>query len=331
MKIIRTGVVGYGFSGKIFQCPFIEAHKAFELAAVVQRHGDTAKEDYPAITLYRDYKELLLDPSIELVVISTPAHQHYEHARMALEADKHVVVEKPFATSLEEALALNALAKEKGKVIVAYQNRRFDGDFLTVQQLLKDGVTIFEYEAVWDRFVPTIDQSDWHEQGFKGSDLLFDLGAHFVDQALTLFGEPEKFYGHVNTIRPGTKIIDYFSLEFSYPDKVARVKSSMHAAKSDVRYKIHTDQGTYYFYEMGEQEHQLIGGMTPDDPDYGDNAYCDHYDNEGNKTSHQVVKGTYMTYFTMLAEAIRHGGQPPVSPEEALRLIKYLTLATESS
>ena len=157
----------------------------------------------------------------------------------------------------------------------------------------------------------------------------FDLGSHFVDQVLTLFGEPEGYHGTVKTIRQNGKIADYFSIEFAYSDKIVRVKSCMHAAKSDVRYKIHTDRGTYYFYEMGEQEHQLIAGMTPGDPEYGDNAMYDLFDNEGKKTSHQVVKGNYLMYFTMLADAIRNGGKPPVSTTEAIRLIKYLALASE--
>jgi scyllo-inositol 2-dehydrogenase (NADP+) len=147
MKKIKTGVVAYGFSGKIFQCPFIEVHDAFELKAVVQRHGDQAKQDYPAITLLRDYQELLANEEIELIVISTPAHLHYSHALKALEAGKHVVVEKPFATTEKEALHLEALAKEKGKVIAAYQNRRFDGDFLTVQKSMSSkqlGIVLYQ-------------------------------------------------------------------------------------------------------------------------------------------------------------------------------------------
>ena len=125
MDKIRTGVVGYGFSGRIFQCPFIEAHESFELRAVVQRHGNEAKQDYPNITLYRDYDSMLADEDIELIIISTPAHLHYEQAIRALGANKNVVVEKPFSATVEEAKKLEALTKGKGKVIAAYQNRRF--------------------------------------------------------------------------------------------------------------------------------------------------------------------------------------------------------------
>lgn len=324
MKQIKTGVLGYGFSGKVFQCPFIEANEAFELTAVVQRHGETAKEDYPKILLYRDYKDMLGNPEIELIVVSTPAHLHFEHAMLALNHHKHVLIEKPFAATYKEAQQLVALAEEKGLVVCAYQNRRYDGDFLTVKALLEDPtVRLYEFEAVWDRFVPKI-MKDWHEAGFKGADLLFDLGPHYLDQALALFGVPESWHGTAKKLREGSEIIDYFAIELNYPESVIHLKSTLIAAKPDIRYKVHTNKGTYHFYEMGEQEHQLIGGMKPDDPAYGDNAFYDFYDYEGVKTSHQVVKGSYMAFFTKLAEAIRYGSPPPVTTEATLRVIRML-------
>lgn len=325
MTKIKTGVVGYGFSGRIFQCPFIEAHDGFELCAIVERHSDQSKKDYPNIVLYRSFEAMLEDAMIELIVLSTPSYLHFEQASLALKAGKHVLVEKPYTATYEQAIALNQLAKEVNKTITVYQNRRYDGDFLTIAKMIEDGVKIYEYDATWDRFVPDVDDR-WKEAGLEASDLKYDLGTHFLDQALTLFGEPQNFQGVTGKFRPGTKIVDYFSMTLKYEDKVVRLKSSLFAPKADLRYKLQTNKGTYHFHEMGEQEHQLLAGMTPDDPAYGDNAYYDCYDYDGNHSKDQVIKGSYMDYFTKLYQAIREGGAPPVTPEEAARLIKYLEL-----
>ncbi len=323
MTKIRTAVVGYGFSGKIFQCPFIEAHEAFELVTVVERHKTDSKEDYPNVKVVKNYDEVLEDDAIDLVVLSTPSHLHFEQAKAALEAGKHVVVEKPFTATYDEALTLIDMAKDKGKVIVPYQNRRYDGDFLTVKKIIDSGERVYEFEAVWDRFVPEIGNR-WKEEGLAASDLLYDLGPHFLDQVLCLFGEPDSFKGVVNTLRPKSKIVDFFSMQLSYGDKEVRVKSSLIAAHADIRYKLHTEKGTYHFYVMGEQEHQLLAGMKPDDPNYGDNAMYDFYDYDGVKHQRQVEKGSYMDYFTQLSKAIRGTGVAPVQPDEAVKLIKYL-------
>jgi len=325
MKKIKTGVVGYGFSAKIFQCPFIEAHDAFELDAVVERSTNESKKDYPNIKVYKDYHALLNDDEIELIILSTPNNLHFEQGKLALEHNKHVLIEKPYAATYEEALELNNLAKKKGKIALPYQNRRFDGDFLTIKKLISSGIKVFEYEAIWDRFVPKVKEG-WQESGQPSNDLLFDLGPHFLDQALQLFGEPEEFYKIAPKLRENSKIIDHFTLMLTYKDKVVRLKSTMIAAKSDIRYRIHTDKGTFHFYEMGEQEHQLLAGMKPDDKNYGDKAVYHQYDYEGNKIEKVVEKGNYLMFFSELAEAIRNGGKPPVTPEEALRVIKYLSV-----
>ncbi len=326
---IKTGVVGYGFSGRIFQCPFIDAHKRFDLSAIVQRTGNESRNDYPNAKIYTDYSDLLFDQDIELVVIATPAHLHFEHAMKALAAKKHVLIEKPFATTREEALQLVKKAKEVKRIVTVYQNRRFDSDFLTMKKLIDDGVRIYEYEATWDRFVPNIDEDNWHEQGYKGSDLLFDLGTHFLDQAIALFGEPKNIFGTAKTLRPNSKIHDYFSIQLEYTDKIVRLKSCMHATHEDVKYKLHTSKGTYYFYKMDLQEEQLIAGLRPLDTKYGDSSNYDIFDLQGNKSSEQVIKGNYLMFFTVLAEAIRDGKKLPVSNEDAVRVITYLEQISE--
>jgi scyllo-inositol 2-dehydrogenase (NADP+) len=324
MEKIKTGVLGYGFSGRIFQCPFIESNDHFELTAIVQRNGSEAKEDYPGTIQYREYEDMLRNQDIELVIVATPAHLHFEHAMKALDAKKHVLIEKPFASTKKEAKALVEKANEVGRIVTVYHNRRFDGDFLTIKKLLEEGTKVYEYEAVWDRDALVVDEKDWHEQGFVGSDLLYDLGPHFLDQALHLFGEPESIYGIAKTLRPNSKIIDYFSIELNYKDKVVRLKSCMHAAKQDVRYKIHTDKGTYYFYKMDEQENQLLAGIRPLDKSYGDIEKYDLFDWDGNKISKTKIKGDYTAYFDMLASAIRNKGPLPVSTLDAVKVIGYL-------
>ncbi|MEC9485853.1 MAG: Gfo/Idh/MocA family oxidoreductase [Candidatus Izemoplasma sp.] len=324
MKTIKTGVLGYGFSGRIFQCPFIESHDAFELSAVVQRHGRQAKKDYPKITLYDNYKAMLDNDDIELIIIATPAHLHYDHAMKALEAHKHVLIEKPFATTQKEAKALIKKAKSLNKVITVYQNRRFDGDFLTIKKLLNDDIKLYELEATWDRSVLTIDHSDWHEQGHQGSDVLYDLGTHFLDQALHLFGYPESLYGITKSLRPHSKISDFFSMELEYNDKMVRLKSCLHASKEDVRYKLHTNKGTFYFYKMDEQENQLLAGIRPLDENYGDKSTYDFFNLNGEKTTHKKLVGNYLSYFDQLAKAIRENRKLPVSHEDALTVITFL-------
>ncbi len=330
MKKIKIGVLGYGFSGRIFQCPFIDAHDAFELHAVVERHGSQAKKDYPQIQLYKSYEEMLNDDEIELIIISTPAHLHYEHALQALKADKHVLIEKPFATTQKEAKQLIKKAKSINKVVTVYQNRRFDGDYLTIKKLLADDIVLYEYEATWDRSVLNIDSTDWHEQGYPGSDLLYDLGTHFLDQALDLFGYPESLYGITKSLRPNSKITDFFSMELEYPDKMVRLKSCLHASKEDVRYKLHTNKGTFYFYKMDAQEDQLLAGIRPLDDNYGDTSTYDFFDLEGNKTTHKKLPGNYLKYFDQLADAIRNNGELPVSHEDALTVITFLERISNS-
>lgn len=325
MKPIVTGVLGYGFSGTVFHCPFIHAHEDFKLKSIVQRKGDKALQDYPYINLVRDYQELLNDDEIELVVITTPTHLHFEQAKMALEKNKNVLVEKPYVSSHEEALELNRIADEKGLFIAAYQNRRYDGDFLTISELKEQGALdkIYELSMTWDFDYPVKDEK-WREEGHKGVNFAFDLGAHFIDQALQLFGEPEDLYSITKKVRKGSKVIDWFEVLFDYGDFVARIKSSCASIFPEPRYTIHTDKGVYQFHEMGEQEPQLLQGMKPSDPDYGDNSLYDYHKPDGTMEKKRVIKGNYLMYYTQLAKAIRGEAKAEVTKEDALLLTKYL-------
>jgi len=326
MKPIITGVLGYGFSGRIFHCPFIEAHEDFSLKTIVSRHSDEPLNDYPFIQLARSYEDMLNDTDIELVVVTTPNHLHYEHAKLALNHNKHVLVEKPYTATYEEAVELNQLAEEKGLTISVYQNRRYDGDFLTIKKLKDQGKLdkIHEVNMTWDLY-EEVGALSWKEAGYVGADLVYDLGPHLLDQALYLFGLPLNFHTIAKKVRKDSKIVDWFQLSLDYGDFVARIKSSLTATYKEPRYRILTDKAGYVFHKMGEQEPQLLSGLKPLDAEYGDSAMYDIYDKNGNITHKQVEKGNYLMYYTQLARAIRQGEKPPVTKEESARLIKYLS------
>lgn len=325
MKPIVTGVVGYGFSGRIFHCPFVDAHELFELKAVVSRSSDEPLKKYPYIDLLRDYETLLNDTEIELVIITTPSHLHFEHAKMALNKGKHVLVEKPYTSTYAEAIELNSLADEKGLFISAYQNRRYDGDFLTLKKLKEDGLLdkIYDISFTWDRY-KMVDKINWKESGQEGSNLVYDLGSHLLDQILTLFGEPIDTYSKSKIIRENSRIKDWFMVVLDYGEFVLRLKSTLAGIAKEPRYSIQTNKGAFVFKEMGEQEHQLLAGMSPLDVNYGDNAMYDLVDLEGNISKKQVIKGNYLMYYTQMFNAIRKGATPEVTKEEAALLIKYL-------
>lgn len=325
MKPIVTGVLGYGFSGSIFHCPFIHAHEDFKLKTVVQRHGDTAKQDYPYINLIRDYDELLDDTEIELIIITTPSHLHFEHAKRALENNKHVLIEKPYTATYKQAVELNKIADEKGSFISAYHNRRYDGDFLTLSELKRQGAfeKIYEVSMVWDFNYP-VQKDKWREQGHEGANFVFDLGAHFIDQAIQLFGKPKDLYSLTKKVREGSNVNDWFEILFDYGDYVARIKHSSAAIIEEPRYTIQTANGTYQFHKMGEQETQLLQGIRPLDSNYGDNALYDFHKPDGTMEKRHVIKGNYLMYYTQMAKAIRTGENPEVSKEDIAEVIKYL-------
>ncbi len=325
MKPIVTGVLGYGFSGQIFHCPFIEAHEDYSLKTVVSRHSDKPLKDYPFIELTRDYEEMLDDKDIELVVITTPSHLHFTHAKMALLKGKHVLVEKPYTATLDEALELNALADEKGLFISCYQNRRYDGDFLTLKRLKAEGKLddLVEVDMTWDRY-KKVEEITWKEEGHDGANLIYDLGSHLLDQALTLFGTPLNFHSITKKVRNNSNIIDWFQITMDYGDFVARIKASLGATYKEPRYRFLTQDYGYVFHKMGEQEDKLRSGMGPLDRHYGDEAKYDIYDGLTIIDQPQVDNGNYLMYYTQMANAIRGLAEPEVTKEEAARLIQYL-------
>ena len=215
----------------------------------------------------RSLDDLLADKTIELIVVTTPNATHFELAKQALEAGKHVVVDKPFTATSEEALTLGQLAKSKGLLAIPFHNRRWDGDFLTVKKLIAEQALgrLVTFELHFDRFRPAPREGVWQEAENPANGMLFDLGPHLVDQALALFGLPDSIAASVRSDRDGTAIEDAFDITLSYPGAngkglLAHCRTSYLACDNSPRFLLHGTRGSFRKHGLDPQEPALVGG-----------------------------------------------------------------------
>ena len=251
MDKIRTGLAAFGMSGQVFHAPFISTNPHFELTAVTERSKELSRAKYPQSCIVRSFDELIGMEELELVVVNTPDSSHYEYARRALEAGKHVIVEKPFTTTVEEGEELVALAAEKELTLSVYQNRRWDCDFLTVKEILAQGLLgrLVEFESTFPRYRNFIKPNTWKETGENGGGLTYNLGAHVIDQAVQLFGMPEAVFADIATLRTGGKVDDYFIIHLMKPARMPEVKITLKASylmcENEPRFVLHGTEGSY--------------------------------------------------------------------------------------
>lgn len=268
---LKTGLVGFGRVAQTMHAPLIHQEPLLDLTAVVERHHQKSKEKYPAVTVYRSLEALLAEADVDLIVICTPNEYHFSQAKMALEAGKHVVVDKPITVSSSEAEALLSLAKSKGKLLSAFQNRRWDGDFQTITKLLHEGTLgrIVHFESHFDRFRPEPTEN-WREQQVPGSGILYDLGAHLIDQALLLFGKPEWVYAEILTQRSGVEADDFFDLTLMYPTTKVRLSASILMNAPLPKFLVLGDKGSYSKYGLDVQEAAFKAGILPGSDHWGE-------------------------------------------------------------
>ncbi|CAH0536084.1 oxidoreductase [Vibrio marisflavi] len=331
---IKTAVIGYGFSAKTFHIPFITSLEEFELTAISSSKAEEVKSDWPQAMHYLSADELLVNSDAELVIITAPNDVHFALAKKALENNKHVIIEKPFVTDVAQGQELIELANRNNLVLSVYHNRRWDGDFLTIKKMINGGKfgDVKHYESHFDRFRPAVRQR-WREQAEIGGGILFDLGSHLIDQAITLFGIPKAVTAQCETMREGSNNVDYFHVILHYPNNLAILHADLFSAGPNKRFTVKGTQGSFEKYGLDPQEERLIAGAQPIENTWSEETPDQHGVFYTLDESEKVPSehGGYQHYFVGMAQAIREGKDAPVKAEDALWNIKLIELAMQSS
>lgn len=343
MQLVKVGLCAFGMSGKVFHAPFLKEHPGFFMSAVVERSKEDSREKYPDAEIYRSVEEMLKNADIEVVVVNTPVQTHFEYVKMALEAGKNVIVEKPFTVTVSEAEELVNLAENKNLFLSVYQNRRFDRDYLQVQKVLAEGKlgNVRETEIRFDRFRTDPSGKDHKENPEQnGSGSVHDLGSHLVDQATQFFGFPENVFADIFSMKGEAYANDYFEILLYYKNDLrVRLKSSVFTKEDHYAYKIHGDKGSFLQERTDNQENELVAGTIPaygkewmeplKEPDGILN-----YLNENSETKRVLTSsefGNYMNYYQQIYEHIVFGYALPSLGNEIVQNMKIIEAALESS
>ncbi|PWY85847.1 NAD(P)-binding protein [Aspergillus sclerotioniger CBS 115572] len=349
-KTWNVGIVGYGLSAKTFHIPFIQEVSQFKIYAVVQRTpkpDDDAEKDHPGIKSYRSAEEMIKDEGVDVVVITTAPDSHYDLVKLALENGKHVVCEKPFTPTSQEADELVALASKQNKLLAVYQNRRWDADFVTLSKLVKNGSLgrVVEFESHIDRHrpeEPAADASKWKNKVIPGGSSIYDLGSHLLDQAVYLLGKPERVTAFIGSQREvnTSGFEDSFTVLLHYPKGVlATVKAGVVSPDSEqLRFWVRGDKGSFKKYHFDIQEEQLRAGAKPGDSGFGREP-SERYGTLTTVQDGKFVKEvaptveppTWTEYYRKLARALAGEGDLPASGAEAREIIRLIELTQESS
>ena len=338
--MIEVGLVGFGLAGRAFHAPVIRAVPGLHLAAIVQRSGTEAAEKYPDVQIVRDLDDLLSIAAIRLVVIATPNDTHFAIARQCLAAGRDVVVDKPFTTTLKEAVSLVQFAKDANRLLTVYQNRRYDGDFQAIRRLVANGTLgrIVRFETSYDRFRPQLKKGAWREASRPGSGILFDIAPHLIDHALLLFGLPEAVTADVRMERENAAADDAFDITLHYSNGMRAVlRSSILAAAPRPRFVLFGTQASFVKQAFDPQEANLRRGYIPADTAWGaepEENWGVLTVSSGDSFEQRRVPSAacdYRDYYSNVRDAILGRAALAVTPECALDVMRMLELARESS
>jgi scyllo-inositol 2-dehydrogenase (NADP+) len=339
--MVRVGLIGFGLAGQAFHAPMIRGVKGMELSCILERRTDNAKQRYPEVRIARNLDELLSDKSINLVVVATPNDSHCSYAKTILEAGRHVVVDKPLSPTMKEAEELVRLAAQRKKLFSVYQDRRWDGAFITVKKLVQSGVlgTVMEYQARFDRFRLGAKANAWREQAdFPAAGVLWDLGPHLIDGALVMFGEPKSIWASAFCQREDSTIDDAFDVVMEYPRTRVLLQARIIAYKPSHHLLLHGTAGSFVKYGMDPQEEILRGPNYPDGLDWGEH-WGEEPENQwgtlslvnGETKKIKTERGDYRGFYVNMRAAIEDGAPLEVPSDQILRTERALLLAHKSS
>ena len=334
---IRVGLIGYGLAGAVFHAPLIAATPGLRLAAIVTRDAERsarALAAHPQARIVPTADALWeMAPSLDLVVVASPNRSHAPLARAALEAGLDVVVDKPMATSAAEARALLDDAKRLGRMLTVFQNRRWDGDFLTLRRLLEEGVLgqVVRFESRFDRWRVT-PKPGWRQSADPGEagGLLFDLGAHLIDQAMLLFGPVESVYAETDRRRPGSEVDDDSFVALTHTSGVrSHLWMSIVSAQPGARFRAMGTAAAYLKHWLDPQEEALKGGGSPAQPRWGEEPEA-RWGTVGAGDEVRRVRtepGAYHRFYEGVVAAVRDGAPPPVDPRDSIAVLEVIKRA----
>ena len=340
---IRTAIIGYGLSGRVFHAPFIDVVEGYDLTKISTSRPESIamiEERYPVTAVVPDGKSIIDDPEIDLVIVTSPNTDHFRWSREALLAGKHVVVEKPFTVNVEEADELIEIAQRQQKILTVYHNRRFTSDTRTVKKLLESGLLgdIVDYESHFDRYrINPRPNGAWREQSLPGSGIFYDLGSHLIDQALWFFGMPQAVTAEINNQRSWALTDDHFDLRLHYATFTATLKSGMICRIPGPTFMLHGTNGSFVKYGLDIQEATLDGGAIPQGKDWGKEpesiwgSIDAEYKGVKIKGKLESEQGDYRDYFINLRDAINGKEEIAVKPEEARNVMRIIEIAFQSS
>ena len=345
---LRVAVIGYGLAGSVFHAPLINATPGMTVAAIVTGNPgrqERAYRDYPSTAILSSAAQLWQDPSLyDLVVVAAPNRSHIALGLAALDAGLPVVIDKPFAPSVDGAEQLIAASERTGKLLTIFQNRRWDNDFLTIRHLLDADLDLLgpitRFESRFERYLATPHSGAWRELPGEeeAGGLLFDLGSHLIDQALVLFGQPTQVYAEVEKRRHGAQVDDDTFVALRFASGVhAHLWMSAVARIPGPRFRINGLLGTYEKWGLDPQEDALRTGMRPADPEWG----LEPREKWGRLSTDiggihidgpvEMLPGAYEQFYALLRDALITGGPPPVDPAGAVATLRIIEAARQST